>query len=144
MVQTAGYVYDGGSVRDDNLTHGSGALGTPNYMPPEQISKRNGELGPWSDVYGLGATLYHLLAGRAPFSGSVRVEGQRIEDVVAGATPPPNGATVIDGGGATLMPGLVESHAHIGLADMTSHELTRLLREGLEGEGIAVRAVGSR
>ncbi len=33
---------------------------------------------------------------------------------------------MIDGGGATLMPGLIESHAHIGLADAASHELTRL------------------
>src|SRR5687768_13710187 len=65
--------------------------------------------------------------GREPFAGAVRVEGNRITEVLAGpAAPVPAGATVIDGRGATLMPGLVESHAHIGLADMTSYELTRL------------------
>jgi len=70
--------------------------------------------------------------GRAPFAGSVRVEGQRIAEVTAGITPPvttPSDAprpVVIDGRGATLMPGLVESHAHIGLADMNGYELTRL------------------
>ncbi len=65
--------------------------------------------------------------GRAPFSGAVLVEGDRIADVAAGAAPPaPNGHTVIDGGGATLMPGLIESHAHIGLADLGSQDLTRL------------------
>jgi eukaryotic-like serine/threonine-protein kinase len=53
----------------DPITVASGALGTPGYMPPEQISRRNGEIGAWSDVYGLGATLYHLLTGRAPFVG---------------------------------------------------------------------------
>jgi imidazolonepropionase-like amidohydrolase len=42
------------------------------------------------------------------------------------SAPRADGATVIDGGGGTLMPGLVESHAHIGLADMTPDELTRL------------------
>ena len=66
-------------------------------------------------------------SGREPFAGSVRVEGPRITDVQAGTTrPAANGAAVIDGRGGTLMPGLVESHAHIGLADMTSYDLTRL------------------
>ncbi len=51
----------------DSVTRASGALGTPSYMPPEQISQKLGKIGPWSDVYGLGATLYHLLTGRAPF-----------------------------------------------------------------------------
>jgi len=65
--------------------------------------------------------------GRAPFAGAVRVEGNRIAEVIAGAAPTPaGGATVIDGGGGTLMPGLIESHAHIGLADLPSAELTRL------------------
>jgi imidazolonepropionase-like amidohydrolase len=66
-------------------------------------------------------------SGRDPFTGSVRVEGNRITDVTPGTTPPrADGATRIDGRGGTLMPGLIESHAHIGLADMTSYELTRL------------------
>jgi len=56
-------------AHNDQLTRASGALGTANYMPPEQISRKNGKVGPWSDVYGLGATLYHLLTGRAPFEG---------------------------------------------------------------------------
>jgi imidazolonepropionase-like amidohydrolase len=65
--------------------------------------------------------------GRPPFAGAVRVEGPRIAAVVPGATPPPaNGATLIDGAGGTLMPGLVESHAHIGLADLASPDLSRL------------------
>jgi eukaryotic-like serine/threonine-protein kinase len=44
------------------------AVGTPAYMSPEQAAGRLEELGPASDVYSLGATLYHLLTGQAPFA----------------------------------------------------------------------------
>jgi imidazolonepropionase-like amidohydrolase len=65
--------------------------------------------------------------GRQPFAGAVRVDGPRIAEVTtATALPAAPGAVVIDGRGATLMPGLIESHAHIGLADMNGYDLTRL------------------
>ena len=43
-------------------------VGTPQYMSPEQADGKNDALGPASDIYSLGATLYSLLAGRAPFT----------------------------------------------------------------------------
>jgi serine/threonine-protein kinase len=49
-------------------------LGTPEYMSPEQATGRLEELGPTSDVYSLGATLYCLLTGAAPITGSTRAE----------------------------------------------------------------------
>jgi imidazolonepropionase-like amidohydrolase len=65
--------------------------------------------------------------GREPYDGAVRVDGNRIAAVV---TPPaalaPDGARVIDGAGATLMPGLIESHAHLSFADLLPPDLTRL------------------
>ena len=65
--------------------------------------------------------------GRPPFSGAVRIEGNRIAAVAEGGTAAfSEGATVIDGADATLMPGLIESHAHIGLADLGSYDLTRV------------------
>jgi WD40 repeat protein len=42
-------------------------VGTPVYMPPEQAHGWIDELGPASDVYAIGAVLYHLLTGRRPY-----------------------------------------------------------------------------
>lgn len=43
-------------------------LGTPEYAPPEQVVGDLANVGPWSDVYGLGAVLYCLMTGETPFS----------------------------------------------------------------------------
>jgi imidazolonepropionase-like amidohydrolase len=54
--------------------------------------------------------------GAAPFAADVLVEDERIAAIHrSGANPsaPPDGSTVVDGKGATLMPGLIESHAHL-------------------------------
>lgn len=52
---------------DTNLSEDGKALGTPSYMPPEQARGDRQSMGPQSDVYAVGAMLYHLLAGRPPF-----------------------------------------------------------------------------
>ncbi len=55
--------------------------------------------------------------GAEPFAGSVLVRGNRITAVTRGAAPEAAGATVVDGGGATLMPGLIDAHAHLSFLD---------------------------
>jgi imidazolonepropionase-like amidohydrolase len=56
--------------------------------------------------------------GAPPFAGQVLVEGNRIKAVAPQGTPiAADGAQAIDGGGATLMPGLIESHSHLTFLD---------------------------
>jgi serine/threonine-protein kinase len=72
---------------DSSVTQTGTRLGTPSYMSPEQAAGRLDLMGPASDVYGLGATLYHLLTGRPPFVG--RDVASVLADVERGAFPPP-------------------------------------------------------
>jgi serine/threonine protein kinase/tetratricopeptide (TPR) repeat protein len=63
------------------------AMGTPAYMSPEQAAGELDRLGPSSDVYSLGATLYCLLTGKAPFEGDD--VGVLLRAVQEGDFPPP-------------------------------------------------------
>jgi serine/threonine protein kinase len=62
------------------------ALGTPAYMSPEQAEGDLERLGPHSDVYSLGATLYCLLTGKPPFTGDAVDVIPRVQ---RGDFPPP-------------------------------------------------------
>ena len=60
-------------------------------------------------------------SGQPPFPGDVLVEGARIVAVQRGGGLPRDGARVVDGAGATLMPGLIEPHGHVSYPDAASN-----------------------
>ncbi len=70
---------------DSAMTRDGEAIGTPQYMAPEQTCGA-ANVTPRGDVYALGATLYHLLTGRPPFQASNPAETMRqvlMEDPIA-------------------------------------------------------------
>jgi serine/threonine protein kinase len=67
---TVAATHEPASAETQMTVHGS-KMGTPEYMSPEQASDRTEvAIGPLSDVYSLGATLYAILTATAPFDGS--------------------------------------------------------------------------
>jgi len=61
-------------IEAPSLTHSGVIAGTPTHMAPEQASGRGADLDRRTDVYGLGATLYDVIAGGAPFQGDSTVD----------------------------------------------------------------------
>lgn len=77
------------SDRDSGLTLSTSVLGTPAYMAPEQATGNAKEAGTPADIYSLGAVLFELLTGRAPFLGRSSLEVLRL---VADTEPPRPGS----------------------------------------------------
>jgi serine/threonine protein kinase len=65
---------------ESRISQSGGFLGTPEYMPPEQIDATQ-EIGPTADVYSMGVVLYECLVGQTPFkSESLEATLQKIRE----------------------------------------------------------------
>ena len=125
--------------RDESLTLTGQALGTPSFAAPEQLDPRRGEVTVRSDVYGLGALLYHLLVGRPPFLANSITE--TIEQVVNSEPVAPrlaNRSTPRDLD--TLVLRCLGKEAHRRYA--TAGEVAEELERWREGRPILARPVG--
>ncbi len=76
------------SEGDALATRAGEVAGTPAYMSPEQARGEVREIGLPSDVYALGAVLWHILSGRPPFAGSFMM---LLAQVASGDVRPPSG-----------------------------------------------------
>ncbi|MCA8922529.1 MAG: serine/threonine protein kinase [Planctomycetes bacterium] len=74
-------------IDGSSLTQTGAVLGTPSHMSPEQAEGAK-QVDERTDVYGLGAVLYHALAGRPPFTGSSLLAVLRA--VIGEAPEPPS------------------------------------------------------
>jgi hypothetical protein len=66
-------------IGDATLTLEGSGVGTPDYMAPEQFTSAR-HVDPRADIYSLGCTLYHLIAGRVPFPTSSLTEKYKLHE----------------------------------------------------------------
>lgn len=137
------WVTDFGLARriDDpsELTLTGSVVGSPSYMAPEQAAGKNHEITVATDVYSLGAVLYHLLAGRPPFVGSSVIETLR---AVVEQDPPQ--VALLNSGvdrdlGTLCMKAL---NKEPGSRYASALELAQDMESWLRGEPIRARPVG--
>ncbi len=107
-------------------------IGTPAYMPPEQAAGRMDELAKTSDVFSLGATLYHILTGQPPHSD--RQSSRVLQRVISGDFKRPHEVAVD-------LPAPLEA---ICMKAMSSKQLDRYATPQHMGEDIEAFLAGDR
>ena len=136
------------------LTMDGDVVGTPGYMSPEQADGRIDEVDERSDIYGVGATLYHLLARRAPYApppgtpdatrGPERVAKQHQDMLARLRSGPPRPLRELAPAASSELVAIVEkamareaSHRYAAMVDLADD-----LRAHLEGRVVKAHRTG--
>ena len=128
---------------DHALTATGMVVGTPRYMSPEQAEGAPWKIGPHTDVYGLGVTLYEAAAGRPPFEAAN--VAKLYDEIRRAAPPPPRGLNgEIDAALETVILTAIEKDP--GRRYASAHDLAEDLRRWLDGDAIRARpaSLGAR
>ena len=100
-------------------------VGTLRYMSPEQVTGRLDDIGPWSDIYSLGVTLYEMITAAPPFAGEHFIEiANKIEFDVP--VPP-----------SELLPGIDPAVDHICLRALAKKPEDRFATMGEFADALA-------
>ena len=115
-------------------------VGTPSYMPPEQAGGRIDELGPRSDVYALGAMLYHALSGAMPYASELERATPHVVLAALLLGPPRPLAEVAPDVPADLLAICAKAmQPHAGLRYARADEMASDLRAWLERRPVGAR-----
>ncbi len=125
--------------QDTELTRAGEVMGTPQYMSPEQ-ARDSGQVTEQSDVYSLGATLFHVLVGRPVFQAASPIETLR-QVLDETPVPPRRINPAIDQDLDTICMKCLEKEA--ARRYDSSLELARELERFLNGEPIQARPLGA-